>query len=289
LERSFYDILDLKPYASLQEVKLAFKKLAVMYHPDKNPGNQLAEERFKEISNAYQVLGEEESKRNYDLRLSGYRNFIKTQEKESPEAKRKKMREELLRRKKAAAEKKIVEDWNRLQHGIPPVHWRRALNYCMIVVGAFLIYQNWFYTMETLSPFSYLVATVFILLGNVLEQNLNYTRYLYDEFKGKINFNIPRRIVRNLVLGLFLGISSGIFAAHFMALYHFKYYSEVTTGKIEVNLNGPPIYQYCYYVEGKKYIKPLPQKLIDQRPLETERIWVRYSSKNPVFAKVITD
>ncbi|MDX5320214.1 MAG: DnaJ domain-containing protein, partial [Bacteroidota bacterium] len=58
MQRNFYSILGLPDYASLEEVRQAFKKLALRYHPDKNPGDDQAEERFKEISNAYHVLGE---------------------------------------------------------------------------------------------------------------------------------------------------------------------------------------------------------------------------------------
>lgn len=288
LERSFYDILELKPYSSLNEVKHAFKRLAVQYHPDKNPGNLLAEERFKEISNAYHILGDEDSKREYDLRLSGYRSFVRNKKEEDPEARRRKMRAEMLKRRKAAAEKKIVDDWTRLQNGTP-VTLRRGFNYALIATGSILLFRNWFYTMETLSPFSYLAAIIFLLVGNILEQNLNYTIYLYKELKGKIRFSIPKRIIRNLLVGLIIGAGSGISGAHLMALYHFKYYSEETTGRVEVILNGGFTYQYRYEVDGKVYKKPLPRNMIPEPYHFNREVRVRYSRVNPVFAKVIEE
>ena len=51
-----YHILGIKGTASLEEIKQAYKRLAKMYHPDKNPGNKIAEEKFKGITGAYEEL-----------------------------------------------------------------------------------------------------------------------------------------------------------------------------------------------------------------------------------------
>ena len=56
--KDYYKILGLKRSASEEEVKKAFKKLAVKYHPDKNPGNNTAEEKFKEINEARESISE---------------------------------------------------------------------------------------------------------------------------------------------------------------------------------------------------------------------------------------
>ena len=62
-ERRFYDILGVGSSASDGELKRAYRKLALKFHPDKNPG---AGERFKEISMAYQVLSNPETRKTYD-------------------------------------------------------------------------------------------------------------------------------------------------------------------------------------------------------------------------------
>ncbi|HJV34824.1 J domain-containing protein [Geomonas sp.] len=65
-ERDYYEVLGLKKGASVEEIKRAYRKLAVKYHPDKNPGDKQAEDRFKEINEAYAVLSDPKKKEQYD-------------------------------------------------------------------------------------------------------------------------------------------------------------------------------------------------------------------------------
>lgn len=64
--KDYYKVLGLDKGASPEEVKKAFRKLAIKYHPDKNKGNKAAEDKFKEINEAYQVLSDPQKKAQYD-------------------------------------------------------------------------------------------------------------------------------------------------------------------------------------------------------------------------------
>ena len=66
--RDYYEILGVKRNATADDIKKAYRKLAVQYHPDKNPGNKAAEEKFKEASNAYSVLSDPDKRRVYNTR-----------------------------------------------------------------------------------------------------------------------------------------------------------------------------------------------------------------------------
>jgi molecular chaperone DnaJ len=63
---TLYDTLGVKKGASADEIKKAYRKLAAQYHPDKNPGDSGAEEKFKEVQNAYDVLSDEQKRKQYD-------------------------------------------------------------------------------------------------------------------------------------------------------------------------------------------------------------------------------
>lgn len=64
--KDYYNILGLNQSATEDDIKKAYRKLAMQYHPDKNPGNTEAESKFKEIAEAYEILGDKEKKARYD-------------------------------------------------------------------------------------------------------------------------------------------------------------------------------------------------------------------------------
>ena len=65
-KRDYYEVLGVSKDADAKEIKKAYRKLAMKYHPDKNPGDKAAEEKFKEINEAYEVLSDENKRNTYD-------------------------------------------------------------------------------------------------------------------------------------------------------------------------------------------------------------------------------
>lgn len=65
-KRDYYEILGISKNATAEEIKKAYRKMAIKYHPDKNPGDKVAEENFKEAAEAYEVLSDDNKKARYD-------------------------------------------------------------------------------------------------------------------------------------------------------------------------------------------------------------------------------
>src|ERR1044072_3814004 len=65
-KRDYYEVLGVDRSAGEEEIKRAYRKLAVKHHPDKNPGDKTAEEKFKELGEAYEVLNDAEKRALYD-------------------------------------------------------------------------------------------------------------------------------------------------------------------------------------------------------------------------------
>ena len=65
-KRDYYEVLGVSKSAAAEEIKKAYRKKAMQYHPDKNPGDKASEEKFKEAAEAYEILSSPEKKQRYD-------------------------------------------------------------------------------------------------------------------------------------------------------------------------------------------------------------------------------
>lgn len=73
--KDYYKTLGVDRSAKEEDIKRAYRKLALQYHPDRNPGNKQAEEKFKEINEAYQVLSDTEKRQRYDMLGESYNRY----------------------------------------------------------------------------------------------------------------------------------------------------------------------------------------------------------------------
>ena len=66
MKRDYYEILGITKSASADEIKKSYRKVAMQFHPDRNPGDKSAEEKFKEAAEAYEVLSDADKRAQYD-------------------------------------------------------------------------------------------------------------------------------------------------------------------------------------------------------------------------------
>ena len=72
-KRDYYEVLGVEKSASAQDIKKAYRRIAMKYHPDRNQGNKEAEEKIREINAAYEILGDPETRKSYErMRFGGF-------------------------------------------------------------------------------------------------------------------------------------------------------------------------------------------------------------------------
>lgn len=109
-ETNLYEILGVSPEATLSVIKSAYRKLARKYHPDLNQGDEVATKKFKEISQAYEVLSDEDKKKNYDILRGFYTKFESESARKQADKAYKQAKEQTQKHSEPQAEKQSEKE-----------------------------------------------------------------------------------------------------------------------------------------------------------------------------------
>lgn len=110
MDKDLYAVLGVSEQAGADEIKLAYRKLAMKYHPDRNPGNPLAEEKFKEIQYAYEILSDEGKRAQYNAAFR--QSFSQYEEGEEQVFRRERARRERFYRQQSGRGQAYGQDLN---------------------------------------------------------------------------------------------------------------------------------------------------------------------------------
>lgn len=283
---NLYEIMGLPRYASLGEVKATFRRLAVQLHPDKNPGNVEAEELFKQISAAYDILGDEQKKRDYDLRLSGFYAYQKT----DGEAEKKKQQSEAIKkrkREKYERETREIRDAYLRAQKTMPYKWRYRLVVAGILLSMYIIITNW-YSYDVLGEREPAFFKMFFGYVVTLVCAVYFLNSLFKKWNAE-NLDKPFRFeVRNLISLFFLGYVGLIFLFSFNAPQLYKQvqldvFGKTTIGTLSAAMESNIV--LVYYVEGESISKSydIPYMYYGR----SINVRVKYSTSNPHVCEVI--
>jgi curved DNA-binding protein CbpA len=285
---NLYDILGLKRYASIDEVKTKFRQLAVRYHPDKNPGNKEVEELFKKMVAAYNVLSDEEEKRNYDLRLSGFYTYHKVETEEQKKAKRREQVKRMRKRMKEQEEREIQQVYEDAKRKIS-YPWRYIIVAVTTILCLLIILNNWFLfdaigERET-SFFKMFGAYGLSTFTTVFFLNSLFKKWNARAIKKPFGFDVRHRIATFFLIYIFLMLTFSFNVPKYYKQFQLNTFGKTTSGSIYYNVQTGSFF-LSYEVDEKEIIKDLgssPLYISTNSDFEVE---IQYSSVNPYIVKV---
>lgn len=286
---NLYDILGLKRYASMDEVRTKFRQLAVKYHPDKNPDNPEIEELFKEMVAAYNVLSDEEDKRNYDLKLSGFYTYQKVETQEEKKTKRREQVKRMRKRMKEKEEREIKQAYDEANQKIP-YKWRYTISIVLTIIALFLILDNWF-SYDVINKQESAFFKIFAGYGLSISALVFFLNSIFKKWNAKnikkpFSFDIRQRISTFFVLYIVLIFNFSFKVPDYYRQLHLKAFGETTQGQLYYD---PRISSaiLTYTAGGKRIMKLLGKGVfIDLTVIREYDVIVEYSDINPDIMEI---
>jgi hypothetical protein len=269
----YYTILQIPQNASQDDVKAAYYKLAMQYHPDRNPGNALAEEYFKRVNEAYGVIRDPVKRQWYNLMLQGD-SFTQQIDPRKYGTRN---------RKDAGAYTQPVNEIKE-EDDPRPLWMKLAIPSLAMIWGLLLIFNNWFLTsIGTEAAKVFFGVLLFLISAYFLVNNL-YMNWLRIQGERTLSFNPENRSLLIYIALLFLTLPSFWALGIARKAYHLSHYGIVTEAKI-TDMKSHGLNYHLELVYYTQQAKPFSKDLDFNSPLELHdgnlRVFVKYSAKEP--------
>lgn len=287
IEHNYYKLFELEAFASIDQIKRRYRELAMVYHPDRNPGNPSAEEYFKIITQGYNLLSEPDKKKAYDGLLNQildkvHHGHVETVNVGKSQSRAEEVRDKIIRHrenKRHTIIKEFEYDEASFKH-----KYRYYMAILSFVGGVLLAYNNWYINYYDFKVLLVVVGSFLFGLGAYKISDIRYRQKLYFRAKEKrhdfMNVNGPIKLF--VILFLMTPIS-------FLALMkvtkivHLNYFYDYTVVQNFANIKGTISYSYRVDdVDILRETQEIPPSTVKQE------LRVKYSRLNPVISELVS-
>lgn len=282
IEHNYYQLMEIDAFADVSVVRKRYRELAMLYHPDKNPNNAVAEEFFKILTHGYNILSEPDKKLEYDILLRNY-YFGKVNPVNEARSKHQE-RQDRIKKHKERKRQEIIEEYVRSESVLS--HKMRLVAAILIFsTGVLMAYNNWFINLLNFNIF-YIVGGSFLFgLGSYMIANIVYRRRVFKRAMsireiGKQQWPVRLFVILFLITPVFFLILMQVTKS-----IHLTYFYDITIVERVVEFNDQVTYNY--FVNGNEI-----SRQTESRPecnyMNRMSLRVKFSKINPNISELIT-
>jgi hypothetical protein len=276
--------MELALYADANLVKRRYRELALLYHPDKNPNNKVAEEYFKILTQGYNILSEPDKKAEYDELLKNYYNRPNQKNQQRASVDKQAELKAKLKRHAENQRQRIIDEYMRAEN-VLSFQKRYVLSILVFFTGLLICYNNWFLNFLDFKIMYIVVGAFLFGLGAYMIANIVYKRRI---FKKAMSIQDIGREAGPVRLFVVLFLITPVFFLLLMQVtktIHLSYFYDVTVVDRVVEYNE--MVTYNYYVNGQE-ISRQAESIPGYDYTNKIGLRVKYSRINPNISELVT-
>ncbi|HEY1047921.1 MAG TPA: J domain-containing protein [Bacteroidia bacterium] len=287
IEHNYYKLFELEAFASIDQIKRRYRELAMVYHPDRNPGNPSAEEYFKIITQGYNLLSEPEKKVVYDSLLNQILDKVNYSPNDSnrvvtAQSKAEEVRDKIIRHRENKRNT-IIKEFEYDEEAFKHKH-RYYMAILSFAGGVLLAYNNWYINYYDFKVLLVVVGSFLFGLGAYKISDIRYRQKLYLRAKEKRHdfMNVTGPIKLFVILFLMTPISF-LVLMKVTKIVHLNYFYDYTVVENFANIRGTISYSYKVDdVDILRETQEVPPSSVKQQ------LRVKYSRLNPVISELVS-